>query len=53
MRWVSAELQVNDPGAPPLHPLLFVVILREVLKHGGARRAERSLLRQGHGERPL
>lgn len=45
---VCAELQVNDPGASPLHTLLFIVILRKVFKDWGFRSAERGLRRPGH-----
>ena len=50
---VCAELQVKDPGAPPLQLLLLIVILREVFQDWGARSAERGLPGQGRGERPL
>lgn len=50
---VCAELQVKDPGAPPLQLLLLIIILREVFKDWGARSVERGLPGQGRGERPL
>lgn len=53
MRRVCAELQVKDPGAPPLQPLLLIVILRKVFKDWGARSIERGLPGQGHGEHLL
>lgn len=50
---VCAELQVKDPGAPPLQLLLLIVILGEVFQDWGARSVERGLPGQGRGERPL
>lgn len=32
MTGVCTELQVKDPGASPLQPLLFIIILRKVFK---------------------
>lgn len=50
---VRAELQVKDPGAPPLQLLLLIIVLREVLKDWRARSVERGLPGQGRGEHPL
>lgn len=50
---VCAELQVKDPGAPPLQLLLLIIVLREVFKDWRARSVERGLPGQGRGERPL
>lgn len=48
MSGVCTELQVKDPGASPLHPLLFIIILRKVFKDWGVRSTESGLPVPGH-----